>query len=157
MNVVRRYWAMGLILSIVIAHAAAILYVRSRLAELNRQTSCAVAIGRFRFQTVDDLSTVYQFQLHAMVDPSKRHQGESQLSRRQLEIREQCEQMLRQVDAAWLDDPTQTQIRDRLMEVVLEHLEQPLVRRVVITDWLELPVRSLALDLNPPPATLAGP
>lgn len=147
---------MGLILTMVITHAVAILYVRSRLADLNDQKSSAVEIGRFRFQSVDDLSTVYQFQLHAMVDPSKRHQGETRLDQKQLEIREDCEQMLRQVDAAWLDDPTQSRIRDRLMEVVLEHLEQPLVRRVVITGWLELPVRSVALELNPSSTALAG-
>ena len=155
MDLIRRYWVMGLILMMVIAHAMAILYVRSRVADLNGQQSCAVELGRFRFQSVDDLSTVYQFDLHAMVDPSKRHQGELRLEQRKLAIREQCEQMLRQVDTAWLEDPTQTQLRDRVMEVVLEHLEQPLVQRVVITDWLELPVRSIPLELSTP--AVAGP
>jgi hypothetical protein len=54
--------------------------------------------------------------------------------------------MLRIVDPVWLDDPTQTQIRDSLMDIVLKHLDEPLVQRVLITNWLELPVQTIDLD-----------
>jgi len=66
-----------------------------------------------------------------------------------MEILEASEQLLRQVDVQWLDDPEQTQIRERLMEIVLKHLDEPLVQRVLITDWLELPVQTVDLELPP--------
>ena len=59
-----------------------------------------------------------------------------------MEIHEASEQMLRQVDPQWLADPTQAQIRSRLMTVVQKHLDEALVQRVLITNWLELPVPS---------------
>ena len=129
-------------------HAAVIGYVRSRVARLQRSESTAVDLGSFRFQPVADLSKVYHFQLYAIIDPSKRHRGEERLSQMQLEIREASEQMLRQVDPSWLDDPTQTQIRGELLDVVLRHLDEPLVQRMLITDWLELPVETIDLSVQ---------
>ena len=67
-----------------------------------------------------------------------------------MQIRETAEQTLRQVDTQWLEDPTQNQIRDRLMKIVHKHLEEPLVQRMLITDWLELPVNSVDLQLDEP-------
>ena len=147
MNLIRRYWGAALILLMVSAHAAVIGYVRSRVASLGDTTSTAVEIGSFRFQPIGDLQTIYHFQLHAIMDPAKRNRGEDRMSQMRMEIREESEQLLRQVDPKWLDDPTQTQIRDRLMAVVLKHLDEPIVQRVLITDWLELPVQSVGLSL----------
>lgn len=144
---IRRFWAAGLILVMVAIHAVVIGYIRSRVARLNSARSSAVEIGSFRFQPIKDPDTVYHFRLHAVLDPSKRHLGEEQLSKMRMEILEASEQMLRQVDPLWLDDPTQLQIRERLMEVVLEHLDEPVVQRVLITDWLELPVQSVDVRL----------
>lgn len=143
-----------MILIMVAIHAAVIGYIRSRVAQVNERRSTAFEIGEFRFQPVVDRETVYHFRLHAIVDPSKRQLGEQRLAKMRMEILESSEQMLRQVDPAWLGDPSQIQIRERLMEVILEHLEMALIRRVLITDWLELPVTSVQVDLrDPPPRT----
>jgi len=136
-------------LLMVAVHAVVIGYVRSRVASLSRVESTAVHVGSFRFQPVADLSTVYHFDLHAVVDPSKRYRGEERITQMRMEILEASEQLLRQVDVQWLDDPEQTQIRERLMEIVLKHLDEPLVQRVLITDWLELPVQTVDLELPP--------
>ncbi len=154
MKSLRRYWGAGLILMMVAVHAAAIGYVRSRVASLSTPESTVVEIGEFRFQPVDDLSKVYHFRLHAMVDPTKLHRGKERLHQRRMEIVEASEQLLRQVDPVWLNDPAQVHIRDRLMKVVLEHLDEPLVQRMVITDWLQLPVQ--AVDLTSTPSQLAS-
>lgn len=143
MNHLRRYWGAALILVMVAVHAAVIGYVRSRVASLTGPENTVVEIGEFRFQPVNDLSKVYHFRLHAMVDPTKLHRGKERLFQRRMEIVEASEQLLRQVDPAWLNDPSQALIRDRLMKVVLEHLDEPLVQRMLITDWLQLPVQSL--------------
>ncbi len=156
MKFVRRYWGAGLILLMVAVHAAVIGYVRSRVARLSRLESTAVEIGSFRFQTINDLSTVYHFDLHAVVDPSKRHRGEERLNQMRMEIREASEQLLRQVDPAWLDDPEQIQIRERLMDIVLKHLDEPLVQRVLLTDWLELPVETVGVHLDSSSGDLAS-
>lgn len=136
---IRRYWGITLILIMVATHAAVIGYVRSRIAAMSNLQSTAIEVGQFRFQSVEDLSTIYQFRLHAVLDPSKLYQGRSRLSQMSVQIREDCEQMLRQMDPQWLDDPTQTRIRERLMAVVLRYLDQPVVQRVLITDWLQTP------------------
>ncbi len=148
MKFIRQYWGAALILLMVGAHAAVIGYVRSRVANLGDTTSNAIEIGSFRFQPVGDLKTVYHFQLHAILDPAKRNRGEDRISQMKMEIREDAEQLLRQIDPQWLDDPAQTQIRDRLMAIVLKHLDEPIVQRVLITDWLELPVQSVDVRLS---------
>lgn len=155
-NAVKRYWAVGLILSMVVVHAIVIGYVRSRVARLTTVKSSAIEIGSFRFQTVSDPSIVYQFQLHAIVDPIKRNHGEERLTQMRMEIREASEQLLRQVDTAWLEDPAQTNLRDRLMDVVLTHLDEPLVQRVLITDWLKIPVSNLSSEISEPKTDLAS-
>ena len=138
MALLRRFWAPALILAMVAIHAAVIGYVRSRVARLSTLESSTVDIGRLRFQNVNDPTSIYQLQLHAVVDPARQFRGEQKLTLMQMEIIESTEQMLRQVDAAWLADPAQKEIRERLMDVVLQHLDEPLVQRMLITDWLRI-------------------
>jgi hypothetical protein len=151
-NLIKRYWAAGLIIVVVVAHASIIGYVRSRVARLNRARSTALEIGTFRFQNIKDSDTVYQFRLFAIADPSRRFQAEESLKQLRVEILESSEQLLRQVDPEWLDDPAQTQIRDRLMDVVGKHLNEPLIQRVLITDWLQYPATTLVPTLTSLPA-----
>ncbi|MDA8743179.1 hypothetical protein N9N28_00985 [Rubripirellula amarantea] len=153
MQFIRRYWGASLILLMVAVHAGVIGYVRSRVARLSDVESTAFEIGEFRFQSTSDIATVYHFRLHAVVDPSKIHRGRERLTQVRMEICETSEQLLRQADPSWLDDPSQTQIRERLMEIVRSHLEEPLVQRVMITDWLELPVGNVDLNLHSADAT----
>lgn len=156
MNAVKRYWAVGLILLMVVVHAILIGYVRSRVARLTTVKSSAIEIGAFRFQPVTDPNIVYQFQLHAIVEPLKRNYSEERLTQMRMEIREASEQLLRQVDPAWLEDPAQTHLRDRLMDVVLTHLGEPLIQRVLITDWLKIPVSTLGQEVAEPKTDLAS-
>ena len=141
----RRYWVVGLVLAMVVIHAAIISYVRSQVARLKNVKSTTVMVGSFQFQNAADLSTVYSFQLHAIVDPERRHYAEETLMQTELEIHEQIEQLLRQSPPELFKDPTQTVLRDRLMEVLLGQIPEPVVQRVIITDWLELPVSSFPI------------
>lgn len=143
MKLIRRYWAAGMILLMVAIHASVIGYVRSRISLLSSIESTAVEIGSFRFQPVANPAKVYHFQLHAVMDPAKPKRGRDRILQMRMEIIEASEQMLRQVDLKWLEDPTQSQIRDQLMAVVQRHLDEPLVQRVLITDWLELPTNAM--------------
>jgi len=135
-------------------HAAVIGYVRSRVARLSNLESSAVDIGRLRFQHVNDPSSTYQLQLHAVVDPARHYRGEQLLTQTRMEIIEANEQMLRQVEPAWLADPAQKEIRERLMDVVLQHLDEPLVQRVLITDWLRMPNSAAAAAIVDTPPML---
>lgn len=126
-------------------HAAVIGYVRSRVARLKHLKSSAVEIGNFRFQPVTDKDSVYHFRLHAVVDPAKHMEGREQLEKMKMEIVEDSERMLRTADVQWLQDPKQAEVRARLMDVVVKHLPDKLIQRVLITDWLEVPVESIHL------------
>ena len=139
----------------VIVHAAVIGYVRSRVSRLSNLDTTVIELGSYRFQPVNNLSKVYHFKLHAVIDPTKLRRGEERLHMMRLQIRETTEQTLRQVDPKWLEDPTQNQIRDRLMSIVHNHLEEPLVQRMLITDWLELPVQSVDLKFDTPGKKIA--
>ncbi|WP_250928814.1 hypothetical protein [Aporhodopirellula aestuarii] len=152
MALLRRFWAPAVILLMVAIHAAVIGYVRSRVARLSNLESSAIEIGRLRFQNVNDPDMIYQLHLHAVVDPTRHFRGEQRLTQTQMEIVESSEQMLRQVEPAWLADPSQKEIRERLMDVVLQHLDEPLVQRVLITDWLRVPssATSSAIGAAPP-------
>lgn len=155
MNLFRRYWGACLIVLMVVVHAAVIGYVRSRVSRLSSLDTTVVEMGSYRIQPVNNLSKVYHFKLHAVVDPTKLRRGKERLHLMRMQIRETAEQTLRQVDERLLEDPTQSQIRDRLMKIVHKHLEEPLVQRMLITDWLELPVQNVDLKLDTPVQKLA--
>ena len=144
MNLIRRYWAAGLILVIVVVHAAIIGYVRTRVAKLAKAHSDTVEVGLFQFQNTADLSKVYQFRLHAVVDPARRMETQDLLTKKRFEVQEAAEQLLRQANIQWLADPVQTDIRDRMLEIISQQLHAPLVKRVLITDWLELPAGNVS-------------
>ncbi len=146
MSFVRRYWAAALILSIVVVHAAVIGYVRSRVSRLQTLESNTVDMGRFRFQNALDKSKVYQFQLHAVLDPDRRRHSRDRIGQSELEIHEDMELLLRQVELDWLKDPEHSEIRERMMDIVAKRLEEPLIKRVIIIDWLELPVGEIEID-----------
>jgi len=143
-NFLRRYWAAGLILVIVVIHAAIIGYVRTRVARLATAHGDTVEIGRLRFQNTSDLSTVFQFRLHAVVEPARRIETQGLLTKKRYEVQEAAEQLLRQANIQWLANPTQTEIRERLLEIITQQLHEPLVKRVLITDWLELPAGNVS-------------
>ena len=142
MNIVRRYWGVALIFAVVGTHAAVIGYVRSRVAQLTTLESTSIPIADLRFQTTEDPNTVYQFRLHAVIEPSKLYVGKARLEQMKIQIQEDSEELLRQIQADWLTDPTHTQIRERLMAVVLQYLDEPLVQRVLITRWVSVPTSS---------------
>lgn len=142
MKLIRRFWAPVVILVMVAIHAAVIGYVRSRVNRLSSLQVNSIEIGRLRFQNIGEPNLTYQLQLHAVVDPSHHFRGEQALTLARMEIIESAEQMLRQVDVKWLADPAQKEIRERLMDSVLQHLDEPLVQRVLITDWLRVPAGS---------------
>jgi hypothetical protein len=143
-NFFQRYWAAGLVLVILVIHAAIIGYVRTSVARLNRAESETIELGWFRFQNSSHLGTVYQFRLHAVANPIRRYEAEQVLKKKRVEIHEASEQLLRQINAQWLADPAQLKLRDRLLEVVSQQLSEPLITRVLITDWLELPTGAVA-------------
>lgn len=138
---IRRYWIIGLILVMVGVHAAIIGYVRNQLAMLETAQVTAVTVGSFRFRTLQDPSHIHSFQLHAVLEPTQHFRAVERIEQLRLEIHESSEQLLRQVDPSWLADPNQKELRGRLLEIVLRHLNEPLVQRVLITDWLSLPVQ----------------
>lgn len=148
MKTVRRYWIAGLVLLMVALHAVIIGYIRSQVAMLESAKSTAVSIGTFRFQPLHDPSQIYSFKLHAVLDPDRRIRGVEWIEQMRLEIMESSEQLLRQVDQEWLADPTQKELRAELLEVIRRHTSEPLVQRVLITEWLELPTQSIAFPVE---------
>ena len=129
-------------------HAVIIGYVRSQVARLKNAQSTAITVGSFRFQPLRQPDNVYSFQLHAVLDPTRRNRGEERIQQMRLEIMESAEQLLRQVDEKWLDDPTQVEIKGKLLEIVLRHLNEPLVQRMLITDWIKAPTDTLAINVD---------
>jgi len=144
---IRRFWAPAVILIMVAIHAAVIGYVRSRVNRLSHLQVNSVEIGRLRFQNVGEPNFIYQLQLHAVVDPGHLFRGEQSLTQSRMEIIETSEQMLRQVDVNWLADPLHKEIRERLMDAVLQNLNEPLVQRVLITDWLKIPAGAAPMPM----------
>jgi len=138
-QLLRRFWAPAIILVMVACHAAVIGYVRSRVSRLSDTHTSAIEVGQLRFQNPGKPGVVYQFQLHASVDPARRFRGDELIMQTRLQIIESAEQMLRQVEPSWLSDPAHREVRERLMDIVLKHLDEPLVQRLVITEWLGLP------------------
>ncbi|MEM1228091.1 MAG: hypothetical protein AAGJ40_20570 [Planctomycetota bacterium] len=138
MQWLRRFWAPALILIMVAMHAAVIGYVRSRVSRLGETQSMAIEIGHLRFQNVKEPDWTYELQLHAVVDPARRFHGEERITQMRLQIIESAEQLLRQVDPAWLADPSHQAIREQLMDIVLQHLDEPVVQRMLITRWLRM-------------------
>ena len=129
-------------------HAVIIGYVRSQVARLKNAQSTAVTMGMFRIQPIRDPANIYTFKLHAVLDPTRRSRGEERLEQVRLEIMESAEQLLRQVEPDWLNDPGQVEIRARLLEVVLRHINEPLVQKLLITDWVQAPISTVSLNYS---------
>lgn len=129
-------------------HAAIIGYVRSQVARLKNAQSTAVTVGSMRFQPVRDPDHVYCFQMHAVLDPTRRNRGEERLDQLRLEIMESSEELLRQAETDWLLAPGHNELKARLLEVILKHINEPLVQRVLITDWLSAPADSIAVNVD---------
>jgi len=129
-------------------HAVIIGYVRSQVARLKNAQSTAVTVGSFRFQPLRQPEFVYSFQLHAVLDPTRRNRGEERIAQMRLEILEASEQLLRQVEQKWLDDPSQVEIKGKLLEIALRNLNEPLVQRMLITDWIKAPTDTVAINVD---------
>lgn len=140
----------------VIIHAAIIGYVRTQIARLHEVETTTISIGSFCFQPVTHADSVYRFDLHAVIDPTRRHQANERIAKRRYEILEAAEQFLRQTPVEVLQDPSQTLLRERLMEVILEQMAEPVVQRVVITGWLQLPVREVGTRALPGTVTVGA-
>lgn len=147
----QRYWPALLIITVLVVHAVLIGYMRVRVASLTGNYEETVEVGLYRFQNSHHPGLVYQFRMHALVEPARRHEATQLIQRKRVTIQEEAEQLLRQVKPEWLADPSQTQLRDRLLAIILQQIGEPAVSRVTITDWLELPVGGA-----PPEVDLAG-
>jgi hypothetical protein len=147
-----------MVLMMVGFHAIIIGYVRSQVARLKNAQSTAVTVGSFRFQPLRQPENIYAFRLHAVLDPTRRNRGQERIEQLRLEIMESSEQLLRQVDDKWLEDPGQEEIKGKLLEVVMRHLNEPLVQRMLITDWIKAPIGSVAIECRPwqPEESAAG-
>lgn len=157
MKFIRRYWVAGLVLMMVGLHAVIIGYVRSQVARLKNAQSTAITVGSFRFQPSLEPESVYAFQLHAVLDPTRRNRGEERIEQLRLEILASSEELLRQVDQTWLADPERVEIKSKLLDVVQRHLNEPLVQRLLITDWIKAPTDTIAINIETwQPATPGG-
>ncbi|MEM6690469.1 MAG: hypothetical protein AAF664_13635 [Planctomycetota bacterium] len=146
MTFIKRYWTVALLLCIVGVHAAVIGYIRSQVADLAKWESTSFKVGDFRFQNGSSHDTVYQFELHAILDPQRLHESRKEIMSVQPEIQESCDQMLRQVDPQWLNDPMQVQLRRRLIDIIQQHLQQPSIEKVIILQWLRLPATNFRVE-----------
>jgi hypothetical protein len=143
MAIIRRYWIAGLVLVLVVAHVSILGYVRSQIARLKNVKSTTVEIGEFQFQPLQDAASVYSCQLHAVLTPRLRLQGEELISQYRIELHEIIEHTLRQVEPAWLNDPAQAELKLRLKDLVSERLNDSFVDRIIIVDWLKMPVAAV--------------
>ena len=146
MGIIRRYWIAGLVLVLVVAHAGILGYVRSQIARLKNVKSTTAEIGEFHFQPLQDSGFVYQCNLYAILSPRLRLQGEEALNQYRIELHELIENTLRQVDPTWLTDPEQTELKIRLKDLITERLNEPFIDRVVVVDWLKMPIAMVTRD-----------
>ncbi len=142
MALLRKYWVAALVLMLVVVHASILGYVRSQISRLKNVKSTTVEVGEFRFQPIHEPDQLYSFELHAVLAPRLRMQGEEMIGQYRIELQELIEQTLRQVDPVWLADPQQGELRQRLRDLIVERLNEPIVERMVITHFLKLPVHS---------------
>lgn len=144
----RNYWVAGLVFLMVGMHAVIIAYVRHQVARLKNVQTTAVEIGPFRFRSIADKDHVHFFQLHAVVDPSRRSLSEERIEQLRPEILEGIQQMLTQAEADWLGDPGQKELRARMLQIVLKHVKDPIIQRLVITDWMTAPADAVVIHIG---------
>ncbi len=144
MAIIKRFWVPVLVLMMVGIHAAIIGYVRSRVAMLGETDEATQSVGLVVFQPAADPGSTYQFQLDVVIEPTRRVSGGAAVQAARLLIIEAAEQQLRRAESPWLEDPMHEELRRRLMTVMLQHLREPVVQRVVITRWMRTPYSPVA-------------
>jgi hypothetical protein len=154
-NLLRRYWIPGLVVFIVLLHAAIVGYVRRQIVQIRQVRTGAVTLGTFRVQPLNRLDTLYQMQLHAELEPSDRVLGEALLRQQKISVRVAVERVLRESMPEMLEPASVETLTDRLMDAVSAELGAPVVRRLWVTDWLILPVDRVLISPESPEAIAA--
>ncbi|WP_145345274.1 hypothetical protein [Rosistilla ulvae] len=140
MDFIRRFWIFGLIIVMVALHALIIVTVRKELVKIKTEESQAFDLGEFRFQRVDDKSTVYQVHLYALLEPSQSLRGRKELQKNIATLNEVVGQQLRLAEKNWLADPIQTDLKHHLKQEISKSMNIDFLEQLLVTEWLELPV-----------------
>lgn len=128
----RRYWIALLVLVLVGLHASIIAVIRMQASQARVNVSCEIDLGDF---------TVYQgdqgrvdLKVHAIIPQAIRLQSKAVFETRQFEIHQNIEETLRQLDPTLLKNPYMDDVKEVVMDVLIQTIGAEYVEKVLISN-----------------------
>lgn len=138
---IRRYWIAGLVLCLVVIHAIIIGYVRSEATRVKIAASSEIPVGVYYIQS-EDRNWMSQLRVHLLVEPEQQLAARATIESHRWLIHQVIEEKLRQLDPALLEDAVLLEIKDEIKVVIEETLQTKLVKRVLVNDRIDLPIKN---------------
>jgi hypothetical protein len=144
---IRRYWIALLVLVLVGLHASIIGVIRMQALSVKTNLSCEVDLGAY--QVVQSPNGAIQLRIHAVVPAAHRLQSRAVFEQRQFEVRQNIEESLRQLDPKLLQNPYLDDMKQQVMDVLVQTLGEAYVDRVLVTELAPQPGVALVFTKAP--------
>lgn len=146
--VIRR-WAVLVVGLLLVSHVVMLGWLRSYSQRAGRIESPEVSLGVFEFIAGDSPERPVasaKFHLHVSLLREAERPGRILLALRENKVKQEVEQLLRQAQSRDFADPTLTELKRQLQEMINETLGKRVVDEVIITD---LSVQRAIVDTAP--------
>ena len=131
---IKTYWIALLVVVLVGLHGAIVTMVRVEAAAAKLNASSEIDLGTFRL-TGSELSGPLQMRLHCLAPVNHRIQSRRLVELNQQQIRQAIEQHLRQVPSELLVDPLLVELKQQLMDIMIQTVGASAVDEVLVTEF----------------------
>jgi len=133
LETIRRYWIGLLVLILVGLHASIVGVIRHQASLAKIDASCEVDLGEFlAYQQAN--KPPLQMRFHAIVPTNHRMKSRQLIELNQAQIRQSLEEYLRQLDSKVLIDPFLADLKEQLMEVMIQTIGNSSIDDLAITE-----------------------
>lgn len=135
---VRRYWVAGLVILLVVIHAAAVGYVRSEASRVRIAATNEIPAGVYYIMSPDQ-RWMTQLRVHLLVKPERRLEAKATIEHNRWLVHETIEEKLRQMNPDLLRDVALLEVKTEIKKSLDELLRDDVVTRVLVNDRIDIP------------------
>lgn len=146
MPFIKRYWIAGLVMTLVVIHAAIIGYVRSEATRIKITASNEIPVGLYYVQSADR-QWMSQLRVHVLVPVEKRLAAKATIEHHRWLIHEVIEERLHQLSPELLEDAVLLEIKEQIKLAMEEALQDKIIERVLVNDRIDIPIHRLGYPL----------
>lgn len=137
----KRYWIALLVVVLVALHGSIVAMVRMEAASAKQNASCEVDLGLY-VVAGNDSSGPIQMRIHSLSPVSHRIQSRRLIQLNEYQIKEALEMFLRQSPPALMQDPILADLKQQLLDIMIQTVGKAAIEDVLITDLRPVDPRS---------------